>query len=151
MAIERTLVIIKPDGVQRNLVGEVLRRFESRGLRIAALKLMQIPRATAEDHYAEHKGKGFYEGTVSYMTSAPVVVFVLEGPDAIVASRATMGATNPLNAQPGTIRADYGINISRNIIHGSDKPETAEREIQLYFKPEEVISYQRAGDAWLSE
>jgi len=151
MAIERTLVIIKPDGVQRNLVGEVLRRFENRGLRIAALKLMQIPRATAEDHYAEHKGKGFYEGTVSYMTSAPVVVFVLEGPDAIAASRSTMGATNPLNAQPGTIRADYGINISRNIIHGSDKPETAEREIKLYFKPEEVISYQRAGDAWLSE
>ena len=151
MAIERTLVIIKPDGVQRNLVGEVLRRFESRGLRIAALKLMQIPRATAEDHYAEHKGKGFYEGTVSYMTSAPVVVFVLEGPDAIAASRTTMGATNPLNAQPGTIRADYGINISRNIIHGSDKPETAEREIKLYFKPEEIISYQRAGDAWLSE
>jgi len=151
MAIERTLVIIKPDGVQRNLVGEVLRRFENRGLRIAALKLMQIPRATAEDHYAEHKGKGFYEGTVSYMTSAPVVVFVLEGPDAIAASRATMGATNPLNAHPGTIRADYGINISRNIIHGSDKPETAEREIKLYFKPEEVISYQRAGDAWLSE
>ena len=151
MAIERTLVIIKPDGVQRNLVGEVLRRFESRGLRIAALKLMQIPRATAEDHYAEHKGKGFYEGTVSYMTSAPVVVFVLEGPDAIAASRTTMGATNPLNAQPGTIRADYGINISRNIIHGSDKPEPAEREIKLYFKPEEIISYQRAGDAWLSE
>ena len=151
MAIERTLVIIKPDGVQRNLVGEVLRRFEGRGLRIAALKLIQIPRATAEDHYAEHKGKGFYEGTVSYMTSAPVVVFVLEGPDAIAASRATMGATNPLNAQPGTIRADYGINISRNIIHGSDKPETAEREIKLYFKPEEIISYQRAGDAWLSE
>jgi len=85
------------------------------------------------------------------MTSAPVVVFVLEGPDAIAASRSTMGATNPLNAQPGTIRADYGINISRNIIHGSDKPETAEREIKLYFKPEEVISYQRAGDAWLSE
>ena len=151
MAIERTLVIIKPDGVQRNLVGEVLRRFENRGLRIAALKLMQIPRATAEDHYAEHKGKGFYEGTVSYMTSAPVVVFVLEGPDAIAASRSTMGATNPLNAQPGTIRADYGINISRNLIHGSDKPETAEREIKLYFQPEEIISYQRAGDAWLSE
>lgn len=151
MAIERTLIIIKPDGVQRNLVGEVLRRFEARGLRIAALKLIQIPRATAEDHYAEHKGKGFYEGTVSYMTSAPVVVFVLEGPDAVAASRATMGATNPLNAQPGTIRADYGINISRNIVHGSDKPETAEREIKLYFKPEEIISYQRAGDTWLSE
>ncbi len=151
MAIERTLVIIKPDGVQRNLVGEVLRRFENRGLRIAALKLMQIPRATAEDHYAEHKGKGFYEGTVSYVTSAPVVVFVLEGPDAIAASRSTMGATNPLNAQPGTIRADYSINISRNLIHGSDKPETAEREIKLYFKPEEVVSYQRAGDVWLSE
>ncbi len=151
MAIERTLIIVKPDGVQRALVGQVIARFESRGLRITGLKLMRISRELAEDHYAEHKGKPFYEGTVTYMTSAPVVVMVLEGPDAIAAARATMGATNPLNAQPGTIRADFGLNISRNIVHGSDKPETAEREINLYFKPEELLSYERAGDAWLTE
>lgn len=151
MAIERTLIIVKPDGVQRALVGQVIARFESRGLRIAGLKLMRISRALAEEHYAEHRGKPFYEGTVNYMTSAPVVVMALEGPDAIAAARATMGATNPLNAQPGTIRADFGLNISRNIVHGSDKPETAEREINLYFRPEELLSYERAGDAWLTE
>lgn len=151
MAIERTLIIVKPDGVQRALVGQVIARFESRGLRIAGLKLMRISRALAEEHYAEHRGKPFYEGTVNYMTSAPVVVMVLEGPDAIAAARATMGATNPLNAQPGTIRADFGLNISRNIVHGSDKPETAEREINLYFTPDELLSYERAGDAWLTE
>ena len=151
MANERTLIIIKPDGVQRSAVGEIIKRFEARGLRIAGLKLIKISRETAEAHYAEHKGKGFYEGTVTYMTSAPVVVLCLEGPDAIAASRATMGATNPLNAAPGTIRADLGLNISRNLVHGSDKPETAEREIPLYFKADELVSYQRAGDTWLSE
>ena len=149
--MERTLIIIKPDGVQRALVGDVIKRFEQRGLRLAGLKLIQIPRALAEEHYAEHKGKGFYEGTVTYMTSAPVVVMVLEGPDAVAASRATMGATNPLNAAPGTIRADFGLNISRNLVHGSDKPETAEREIKLYFQPGELLSYTRAGDGWLKE
>ncbi|HQV27418.1 MAG TPA: nucleoside-diphosphate kinase [Thermoflexales bacterium] len=149
--MERTLIIIKPDGVQRALVGNVIKRFEARGLRLAGLKLIQIPRALAEEHYAEHKGKGFYEGTVTYMTSAPVVVMVLEGPDAVAASRATMGATNPLNAAPGTIRADFGLNISRNLVHGSDKPETAEREIKLYFQPGELLSYTRAGDGWLKE
>ncbi len=149
--MERTLIIIKPDGVQRALVGDVIKRFEQRGLRLAGLKLIQIPRALAEEHYAEHKGKGFYEGTVTYMTSAPVVVMVLEGPDAVAASRATMGATSPLNAAPGTIRADFGLNISRNLVHGSDKPETAEREIKLYFQPAELLSYARAGDGWLKE
>ena len=151
MAIERTLIIIKPDGVQRALVGKVIERFESRGLRLAGLKLMRIPRQLAEEHYAEHKGKPFYAGTVAYMTSAPVVVMVLEGPDAIAAARATMGATNPLNAGPGTIRADFGMNISRNIVHGSDKPETATREIALYFAPDELLSYERSGDKWLTE
>jgi nucleoside-diphosphate kinase len=149
--MERTLIIIKPDGVQRALVGNIISRFEQRGLRIAGMKLIQISRELAEEHYAEHKGKGFYEGTVTYMTSAPVVVMVLEGPDAVAASRATMGATNPLNAAPGTIRADFGLNISRNLVHGSDKPETAEREIKLYFQPGELLSYARAGDGWLKE
>ncbi|MDW8407071.1 MAG: nucleoside-diphosphate kinase [Anaerolineae bacterium] len=149
--MERTLIIVKPDGVQRGLVGQVIARFEARGLRIAGLKLMHISRELAEQHYAEHKHKPFYESTVKYITSSPVVVMVLEGPDAIAAARATLGATNPLNAQPGTIRADFGLNISRNIAHGSDKLETAEREIALYFKPEELLSYQRAGDVWLIE
>jgi nucleoside-diphosphate kinase len=149
--MERTLIIVKPDGVQRALVGQIISRFEQRGLRLAGLKLIQISRALAEEHYAEHKGKGFFEGTVQFMTSAPVVVMVLEGPNAIAAARQTMGATKPNEAAPGTIRADLGLDISRNIVHGSDKAETAEREIKLYFKPEELISYQRAGDAWLKE
>jgi nucleoside-diphosphate kinase len=151
MAIERTLIIIKPDGVQRNLVGEVIGRFEKRGLKMAAMKLMQISRALAEEHYAEHKGKGFYEPTVKYMTSAPVVVMVLEGPNAVANARQTMGSTKPSEAAPGSIRADLGLDISRNLVHGSDKPETAAREIALYFKPEEVLGYQRAADGWLSE
>lgn len=149
--MERTLIIVKPDGVQRALVGEIIARFERRGLRLAGLKLIQISRALAEEHYAEHKGKGFFEGTVQFMTSAPVVVMVLEGPNAIAAARQTMGATKPNEAAPGTIRADFGLDISRNIVHGSDKAETAEREVALYFKPEELLSYQRAGDAWLKE
>ena len=149
--MERTLIIIKPDGVQRALVGDVISRFEKRGLRIAGMKLMQISRALAEEHYAEHKGKPFFEGTVKFMTSAPVVVMALEGPNAIASARQTMGATRPPEAAPGTIRADLGLDVSRNLVHGSDKAETAEREIKLYFKPEELIDYQRAGDAWLKE
>jgi nucleoside-diphosphate kinase len=149
--MERTLIIVKPDGVQRALVGQIISRFEQRGLRLAGLKLIQISRALAEEHYAEHKGKGFFEGTVQFMTSAPVVVMVLEGPNAIATARQTMGATKPNEAAPGTIRADFGLDISRNIVHGSDKAETAEREVNLYFKPEELLSYQRAGDAWLKE
>ncbi|MCL4505478.1 MAG: nucleoside-diphosphate kinase [Chloroflexi bacterium] len=149
--MERTLIIVKPDGVQRALVGEIIKRFEARGLRIAGMKLMQIPRETAEKHYAEHKGKPFYEGTVAFMTSAPVIVLCLEGPDAVAAARATMGATNPLNAPAGTIRGDLGINISRNLVHGADKPETAVRELALYFTEDELLSYERAADKWLKE
>jgi nucleoside-diphosphate kinase len=149
--MERTLIIVKPDGVQRSLVGDVISRFERRGLRIAGMKLMQITRAIAEEHYAEHKGKGFFEGTVKFMTSAPVVVLCLEGPNAIAAARQTMGATRPPEAAPGTIRADLGLDVSRNIVHGSDAPATAEREVALYFKPEELISYTRTGDVWLKD
>ncbi len=115
------------------------------------MKLIQIPRALAEEHYAEHKGKGFYEPTVQFMISGPVVVICLEGPNAMAASRQTMGATRPPEAAPGTIRADFGLDVSRNLVHGSDKPETAEREITLYFKPEELVSYQRAADIWLKD
>ena len=135
----------------RSLVGAIISRFEQRGLRIAGMKLIQISRALAEEHYAEHKGKGFYEPTVKFMISGPVVVLCLEGPNAVAASRQTMGATRPPEAAPGTIRADLGLDVSRNIVHGSDKPETAEREINLYFKPDELVSYQRAGDVWLKE
>jgi nucleoside-diphosphate kinase len=149
--MERTLIIVKPDGVQRSLVGDVISRFERRGLRIAGMKLMQITREIAEEHYAEHKGKGFFEGTVQFMTSAPVVVLCLEGPNAIAAARQTMGATRPPEAAPGTIRADLGLDVSRNIVHGSDSPVTAAREVALYFKPEELISYTRAGDVWLKD
>jgi nucleoside-diphosphate kinase len=149
--MERTLIIVKPDGVQRSLVGDVISRFERRGLRIAGMKLMQITREIAEEHYAEHKGKGFFEGTVQFMTSAPVVVLCLEGPNAIAAARQTMGATRPPEAAPGTIRADLGLDVSRNIVHGSDSPTTAAREVALYFKPEELISYTRAGDVWLKD
>ena len=149
--MERTLIIIKPDGVQRALVGNIISRFEQRGLRIAGMKLVQISRELAEEHYAEHKGKGFFEPTVQFITSAPVVVMCLEGPNAIAAARQTMVATRPPEAAPGTIRADLGLDVSRNIVHGSDKPETAEREVKLYFKPEELISYQRAGDVWLKD
>jgi nucleoside-diphosphate kinase len=149
--MERTLIIIKPDGVQRALVGEIISRFEKRGLRIAGMKLMLIPRALAEEHYAEHKGKGFFEPTVQFLTSSPVVIMCLEGPNAVAACRQTMGATRPPEAAPGTLRADFGLDVSRNIVHGSDKPETAERELTLYFKPEELVSYQRAADIWLKE
>ncbi len=149
--MERTLVIVKPDGVQRALVGEIIKRFEARGLRIAGMKLMRIPRETAERHYAEHKGKSFYESTVAYITSAPVVVMCLEGPDAVAAVRATMGATNPLSAPPGSIRGDLGLSIARNLVHGADKPETAVRELALYFTADELISYERSGDKWLTE
>ena len=149
--MEQTLIIVKPDGVQRSLVGDVISRFERRGLRIAGLKLMQITREIAEEHYAEHKGKGFFEGTVQFMTSAPVVVLCLEGPNALAAARQTLGATRPPEAAPGTIRADLGLDVSRNIVHGSDSPVTAAREVALYFKAEELISYTRAGDVWLKD
>lgn len=149
--MERTLIIIKPDGVQRALVGQVITRFEQRGLRIAGMKLMQISRELAEQHYAEHKGKGFFEPTVKYITSAPVVVFALEGPNAIAAARQTMGATKPNEAATGSIRADFGLDISRNIVHGSANAADAEREVALYFKPEELVQYQRAADGWLKE
>ena len=151
MAIERTLIIIKPDGVQRNLVGEIISRFERRGLKIAGMKLIQISKDLAESHYEAHRGKGFFAPTVAYMSSQPTVVIALEGPNAIAVSRQTIGATKPNEAAPGTIRADLGIDISRNLVHGSADATDAERELKLYFKPEELISYTRAADGWLSE
>jgi len=147
--LERTLIIVKPDGIQRSLAGQVLGRLEARGLRFAGLKLMRISRELASRHYAEHQGKPFYEGLVEFITSGPVIVGVVEGPNAISITRTTMGATNPANAAPGTIRGDFAVSMSYNIIHGSDSPESAQREIALFFSPEELVTYERASDKWI--
>ena len=149
--MERTLVIIKPDAVQRGLIGEIVSRFERRGLRIVAMKMMQITPELAERHYAIHKGKPFYEGLIQYITSSPVVVMVLEGKGAIDIVRRTMGATNPAEAAPGTIRADFGVEIGRNLVHGSDGPDTAAFEVPLFFTEEEILSYTRDTDRWIFE
>ena len=149
--MERTLVIAKPDAVQRGLIGEIIARFERRGLKIVGLKLIQIDDELANRHYGVHKGKPFFEGLIKYITSAPVVVMVLEGNRAIEAARGTMGATNPVAAAPGTIRADYGLEIGRNLVHGSDGPETAAHEIALFFKEDELIGWQRDTDPWIFE
>jgi nucleoside-diphosphate kinase len=139
MATERTYAMIKPDGVQRGLVGEVVRRIEAKGFRIVALKQLVIPRATAERHYGEHAGKPFFEGLVSFITSGPVVAMVLEGENAIAEWRKMMGATNPKDAAPGTIRGDLASTIDHNVAHGSDGPETAAREIGIFFEPAELL------------
>jgi len=147
--VERTLIIVKPDGVHRGLVGQVLARIEARGLKLVGLKLIRISRELAERHYAEHQGKGFYEGLLAFVTSGPVVVGVVEGPGAISLVRTMMGATNPANAAPGTIRGDLGVAVTYNVIHGSDGPESAQREISLYFTPEELVAYERGSDRWM--
>jgi len=149
--VERTLVIIKPDGVQRGLAGDIISRFERRGLRIAAMKLMQISLELAQRHYAVHKGKPFYEPLIQYITSSPVVVMVLEGRDAIKIVRRTMGATNPAQAAPGTIRADLALETGRNLVHGSDSPETAAYETPLFFDDDAILSYSRDTDCWIFE
>jgi nucleoside-diphosphate kinase len=149
--VECTLIIVKPDAVQRGLIGQIIHRFERRGLRIAALKFMQITQALARRHYAVHEGKPFYEPLVAYITSGPVVVMLLEGKDAIQVARRTMGATNPAQADPGTIRADFGIEVGRNLVHGSDGPETAAFESSLFFTEDEIVSWERDLDPWILE
>jgi len=149
--MEQTLIIVKPEGVQRGIIGNVLARFEQRGLKFAALKLIHITPELAEEHYGVHKGKGFYPGLVKHITSGPVVVGVVEGPKAISVVRTTMGATNAAEAIPGTIRGDYAIEIGFNIIHGSDSPENATKEINLFFKPEELVSYSVVTEPWVHE
>lgn len=149
--MERTLVIVKPDGVQRGLIGPIITRLEQRGLKIVGLKMMQITPELARKHYAIHEGKPFFDGLIRYITSSPVVVMVVEGKKAIEVVRATMGATNPVAAAPGTIRADYALEIGRNLVHGSDGPETAKTEIALFFKPEELLDYSRDTDKWIFE
>lgn len=149
--MERTLVIIKPDGVQRGLSGEILKRFEDRGFRFAGLKMIHIDRALAERHYAVHKGKFFYEELVNYITSGPVIVCVVEGPNAIGVVRAMVGATRPNEAAPGTIRGDYALTGLRNLVHASDAPDTAAAEIDLYFTKDELLVYTRDVDRWIYE
>ena len=149
--MERSLVIIKPDGVQRGLVGAILSRLEARGLQLVALKIIQISRELAERHYEAHRGKVFFEPTVAYITSSPAVIAVFEGPKAITVIRTTMGATNAAEAAPGTIRGDFALQIGRNLIHGSDGPEAAEREISLYFTPDELLEYRRDLQRWITE
>lgn len=149
--MERTLIIFKPDCMHRQLVGAILSRFENKGLRIAALKLQQTPLAQVEKHYAVHRERPFYKALIEFMTASPVIVGVLEGPQAIAVVRKMLGATNGMDAEPGTIRGDFGLSKQLNLVHASDGPETAKAEIALFFKPEEVLSYTRAADRWISE
>lgn len=146
---ERTFCLVKPDGVQRGLVGEIVRRFEQRGLQLVALKMTRISRELAEEYYAEHRGKPFFEGLVEYVTSGPSVAMVWDGENAVAIVRKTMGATDPAKAEPGTIRADFGLKIDRNVIHGSDSAESAKREAALFFRAEDVHTYSRPHDTWI--
>ncbi|MDD4775293.1 MAG: nucleoside-diphosphate kinase [Syntrophomonas sp.] len=147
--MERTFAMVKPDGVQRGLIGAIIGRLERRGIKIAAMKLMQISPALAAEHYQEHSGKPFYEGLVDFITSGPVAAMVLEGDNVIALVRTMMGATDPQDAGMGTIRGDYGISIAKNIIHGSDSPLSANREIALFFSPGEILDCSRSIDRWI--
>lgn len=149
--MEKTFLMLKPDAIQRGLIGEIIARFEKKGFKLVALKLIQVDRNLAEEHYKEHKGKAFFEPTVEYITSSPIIAMVWEGKNVVSLAREMMGATNPANAAVGSIRGSYAIDISRNIIHGSDSVESAQREIALYFKPEDILVYDKVGEIWLSE
>jgi len=149
--MERTLVLIKPDAMQRGLAGEIVARLERRGLRIIAMRLFQMDEALARHHYAEHEGKPFYEGLISFITSCPIIAAVFEGTNAVEVVRKTMGATNPAAAEPRTIRGDLALETGRNLIHGSDSLESAQREIALFFREEEMHTYPRDVDRWLFE
>lgn len=149
--MERTLVIIKPDAVQRGLIGEITTRLEKRGLKIVAMKMIHMNQELAAKHYAVHFGKPFYEGLIEYITSSPVVVMAVEGKQAIEIVRSTMGATDPAQATPGTIRADFALEIGRNLVHGSDGPETAAFELGLFFRDDELLSWNRDTDRWIAE
>lgn len=149
--MERSFIMIKPDGVQRNLVGEIIRRFETKGFTLVGLKLMAVPRELAEKHYDVHKERPFFSGLVEFITSSPVVAMVWEGEGVVASARKIIGATNPLSAEPGTIRGDYGVAVGRNLIHGSDAIETAQREIKLWFAEEELASWEPSLTSWLYE
>jgi nucleoside-diphosphate kinase len=149
--VERTLIIVKPDAVQRGLSGEIIRRFESRGLRIVGMKFIHMSRELAGKHYAIHQGKPFYEGLINYITSAPVVVMVLEGTQAVAVARNTIGATKPVEAAAGTIRGDLGLEVGRNLVHGSDSVDNAVKEINLFFSTGELVDWTRDTDRWIFE
>jgi len=149
--MERTLVLVKPDAMQRGLAGEIISRLERRGLKIVAIKMLQMDQALAKRHYAVHEGKAFFPGLIEYITSCPIIAVVFEGPRAIEAVRSTMGATDPVNAAGGTIRGDLALEMGRNLIHGSDSEENAEVEISLFFSPQEILSYPRQIDKWITE
>ncbi len=149
--MERTLVLVKPDGVERGLIGGVTSRLERRGLRLVAARFMQVSKQLAETHYAIHKGKPFYEGLISYITSAPVMAMVWEGPNAVAAVRQTMGATRPTEAAPGTLRHDFALEVGRNLTHASDEPANAQKEVALWFKPDELVDWKRDIDRWVFE
>ena len=149
--MERTLIIIKPDGVERALIGPIITRFEQRGLKLVGMKMMKVSDELARKHYAIHEGKAFFEPLIEYITSAPVVVMALEGPEAIQAARNTIGATRPVEATAGSIRGDFGMMVGRNLVHGSDSPENGEAEIALWFDESELISYERGIDRWILE
>lgn len=151
MGRERTFVLLKPDAVQRGLVGPILGRFERRGLKVVGLKMLHVSRQLAETYYAEHKGKPFFDGLVKYVTAHPVIAMVFEGDNAVAVVRKMMGKTNSADAEPGTIRGDYGLTIGRNLIHGSDSLASAKREIALFFKPDEIHDYPRIDEGWLYE
>lgn len=149
--MERTLVLVKPDGVQRGLIGEIVSRLERRGLRLVAAKFQHVSKDLAERHYAVHKGKSFYDGLIAYITSGPVMAMVWEGPNAIAAVRQTMGATKPLEALPGSLRHDFALEVGRNLAHASDAPETAAAEIALWFLSDEIVNWSRDVDRWVLE
>lgn len=147
--MQRTLILIKPDGVQRHLVGAILSRFEQKGLRLVGLKLVSASRELAEKHYAVHKGKPFYDSLLQFLTSGPTVAIVLEGREAVTVARTMMGATDGTKAPPATIRGDYALSVQNNLVHGSDSPENAATEIALWFRPEELASFTHADAAWV--
>lgn len=149
--MEQTFVFIKPDGVQRGLVGEIISRLENRGLRMAAAKFIAVSQELAEQHYGIHKGKPFYDGLIKYVTSAPVMAMVWEGPNAVAAVRQTMGATRPTEAAPGSVRHDFGLDVGRNLTHASDSVENAKGEIELWFDADDLVSWNRAIDEWVWE
>lgn len=149
--MEQTLVLVKPDGVQRGLIGEVIARLERRGLRLAAAKFMDVSQELAETHYAVHKGKPFYEPLIRYITSAPVMAMVWEGPNAVAAVRQTMGDTHPTKAAPGSLRHDFALEVGRNLTHASDTPENGVKEVELWFTPDEIVSWDRDIDRWVFE
>ena len=149
--MERTLVLVKPDGVQRGLVGEVISRLERRGLKLVAMKLMLADHALARRHYAEHVDERFFPSLVDFITSSPLVAMVWEADNVVDIVRGTMGKTDPKNSLPGTIRGDLGVNIGRNLVHGSDSVASAKREVDLFFRPEEIVDYTRSTDPWITE